>query len=77
MEKSVLYFLLKLLFTVGSYLKEITKGGADVVIDAVGMDGKMSDLEYVREGQRSRYHYACHPAERSQKGLRNLRYEDG
>lgn len=35
---------------VGSYLKEITKGGADVVIDAVGMDGKMSDLEYLASG---------------------------
>jgi len=35
---------------VGSYLKEITKGGADVVIDAVGMDGKMSDLEFLAIG---------------------------
>ncbi len=35
---------------VGAYLKEITKGGADVVIDAVGMDGKMSDLEYLASG---------------------------
>ncbi|WP_079911723.1 zinc-dependent alcohol dehydrogenase [Paenibacillus sp. 32352] len=35
---------------VGSYLKEITKGGADVVIDAVGMDGKMSDLEFLASG---------------------------
>ncbi|MFD2614924.1 zinc-dependent alcohol dehydrogenase [Paenibacillus gansuensis] len=34
----------------GSYLKEITKGGADVVIDAVGMDGKMSDLEFLASG---------------------------
>ncbi len=31
-------------------LKEITKGGADVVIDAVGMDGKMSDLEFLASG---------------------------
>ncbi|XYJ23022.1 zinc-binding dehydrogenase [Bacillus velezensis] len=34
----------------GSYLKEITKGGADVVIDAVGMDGKMTDLEFLASG---------------------------
>lgn len=34
----------------GSYLKEITKGGADVVIDAVGMDGKMNDLEFLASG---------------------------
>ncbi|RRJ62767.1 glutathione-dependent formaldehyde dehydrogenase [Paenibacillus oralis] len=37
---------------VGSYLKELTKGGADVVIDAVGMDGKMSDLEYLASGMK-------------------------
>ncbi|MGG3452734.1 Formaldehyde dismutase [compost metagenome] len=35
---------------VGSYLKEITKGGADVVIDAVGMDGKMTNLEFLASG---------------------------
>ncbi|WP_240415250.1 zinc-dependent alcohol dehydrogenase [Paenibacillus periandrae] len=35
---------------IGSYLKEMTKGGADVVIDAVGMDGKMSDLEFLASG---------------------------
>ncbi|WP_019122708.1 zinc-dependent alcohol dehydrogenase [Brevibacillus massiliensis] len=35
---------------IGNYLKEITKGGADVVIDAVGMDGKMSDLEFLASG---------------------------
>ncbi|WP_212969436.1 zinc-dependent alcohol dehydrogenase [Paenibacillus cineris] len=35
---------------VGAYLKEITNGGADVVIDAVGMDGKMSDLEFLASG---------------------------
>ena len=35
---------------VGSYLKEITKGGADVVIDAVGMDGKMTDMEFLASG---------------------------
>lgn len=29
----------------GEYLKEITHGGADIVIDCVGMDGKMSTLE--------------------------------
>lgn len=37
---------------VGSYLKEITKGGADVVIDAVGMDGKMTDLEFLASGMK-------------------------
>ncbi|MGV3488521.1 MAG: zinc-dependent alcohol dehydrogenase [Tuberibacillus sp.] len=31
----------------GEYIKEITKGGADVVIDAVGMDGKMTPMEYL------------------------------
>jgi S-(hydroxymethyl)glutathione dehydrogenase / alcohol dehydrogenase len=30
---------------IGGYLKEMTKGGADVVIDAVGMDGKMTPME--------------------------------
>lgn len=30
---------------VGNHLKEMTKGGADVVIDCVGMDGKMTPLE--------------------------------
>ncbi|MCS7464124.1 glutathione-dependent formaldehyde dehydrogenase [Paenibacillus doosanensis] len=35
---------------VGQHLKELTKGGADVVIDAVGMDGKMSDLEFLASG---------------------------
>ncbi|WP_409298725.1 zinc-dependent alcohol dehydrogenase [Peribacillus sp. SCS-26] len=34
----------------GEYLKEITKGGADVVIDAVGMDGKMTPMEYLGSG---------------------------
>ena len=29
----------------GEHIKEITKGGADVVIDCVGMDGKMTALE--------------------------------
>lgn len=36
----------------GRYLKELTKGGADVVIDAVGMDGKMSDLEFLASGMK-------------------------
>ncbi|WP_027625567.1 zinc-dependent alcohol dehydrogenase [Clostridium lundense] len=31
----------------GEYIKEITGGGADVVIDCVGMDGKMSGIEKV------------------------------
>lgn len=31
----------------GEYIKEITQGGADVVIDCVGMDGKMTALEKV------------------------------
>ncbi len=31
----------------GEYIKEITSGGADVVIDCVGMDGKMTALEKV------------------------------
>lgn len=35
---------------VGEYLKEMTKGGADVVIDCVGMDGKMTPLEFLATG---------------------------
>jgi len=31
----------------GEYLKEITNGGADVVIDCVGMDGKMTAIESI------------------------------
>jgi S-(hydroxymethyl)glutathione dehydrogenase/alcohol dehydrogenase len=31
----------------GNLLKEMTKGGADIVIDCVGMEGKMTPLEYV------------------------------
>lgn len=31
----------------GEYIKEITGGGADVVIDCVGMDGKMTVMEMV------------------------------
>jgi S-(hydroxymethyl)glutathione dehydrogenase / alcohol dehydrogenase len=34
----------------GEYLWEITQGGADVVIDAVGMDGKMTPLEFLATG---------------------------
>jgi S-(hydroxymethyl)glutathione dehydrogenase/alcohol dehydrogenase len=34
----------------GSYLKELSKGGADVVIDCVGMDGKMTPLEFLATG---------------------------
>jgi len=30
---------------VGEYIKEITNGGADVVVDCVGMDGKMTLIE--------------------------------
>lgn len=33
----------------GSYLKEITSGGADVVIDCVGMDGKKTVVEAVEQ----------------------------
>lgn len=35
---------------IGNHLKEITRGGADVVIDAVGMDGKMTPLEFLASG---------------------------
>ncbi|WP_248931168.1 zinc-dependent alcohol dehydrogenase [Paenibacillus hamazuiensis] len=34
----------------GMYLKEITKGGADVVIDCSGMSGKMTPLEALASG---------------------------
>lgn len=34
----------------GLHLKEITQGGADVVIDCVGMDGKMTPLEFLASG---------------------------
>ncbi|PFN98706.1 S-(hydroxymethyl)glutathione dehydrogenase/alcohol dehydrogenase [Neobacillus bataviensis] len=34
----------------GQYLKEITKGGADIVIDAVGMDGKWTPMEFLASG---------------------------
>lgn len=33
----------------GEHLKEITQGGADCVIDCVGMDGKKSPLEYIEQ----------------------------
>ena len=33
----------------GEHLKEITHGGAEVVIDCVGMDGKKSTLEYIEQ----------------------------
>ncbi|WP_394218795.1 zinc-dependent alcohol dehydrogenase [Halobacillus trueperi] len=33
----------------GEVLKETTKGGADVVIDCVGMDGKKSPLEFMEQ----------------------------
>ncbi|MBD7938891.1 MULTISPECIES: zinc-dependent alcohol dehydrogenase [Cytobacillus] len=33
----------------GEHLKEITNGGADVVIDCVGMDGKKSPLEFLEQ----------------------------
>ncbi|MDF0728121.1 glutathione-dependent formaldehyde dehydrogenase [Cytobacillus sp. S13-E01] len=35
---------------IGNHLKEITHGGADVVIDCVGMDGKMTPLEFLATG---------------------------
>lgn len=35
---------------VGEHLKDMTDGGADVVIDAVGMDGKMTPLEFLASG---------------------------
>lgn len=35
---------------IGEHLKEITHGGADVVIDCVGMDGKMTPLEFLATG---------------------------
>ncbi|MRX71892.1 alcohol dehydrogenase catalytic domain-containing protein [Bacillus lacus] len=34
----------------GLHLKEITNGGADVVVDCVGMDGKMTPMEYLATG---------------------------
>jgi S-(hydroxymethyl)glutathione dehydrogenase/alcohol dehydrogenase len=37
---------------IGTHLKEITKGGADVVLDCVGMDGKMTPLEFLATGMK-------------------------
>ncbi|AJD90188.1 alcohol dehydrogenase [Jeotgalibacillus malaysiensis] len=37
---------------VGEYLKEITKGGADAVIDCSGMSDKMTPLEYLAAGMK-------------------------
>jgi S-(hydroxymethyl)glutathione dehydrogenase / alcohol dehydrogenase len=34
---------------IGAHLHEITHGGADVVIDCVGMDGKMSIMEKIEQ----------------------------
>jgi S-(hydroxymethyl)glutathione dehydrogenase / alcohol dehydrogenase len=34
----------------GEFIKELTKGGADIVIDAVGMDGKFTPLEFLATG---------------------------
>lgn len=34
----------------GEYLREITGGGADIVLDCVGMDGKMTPIEYLASG---------------------------
>lgn len=34
----------------GEHIKELTHGGADVVIDCVGMDGKMTPLEFLATG---------------------------
>lgn len=34
----------------GSYLKEMTGGGADVVLDCVGMSGKMTPMEFLASG---------------------------
>jgi S-(hydroxymethyl)glutathione dehydrogenase/alcohol dehydrogenase len=33
----------------GAHIKEITKGGTDIVIDCVGMDGKKSTLEAIEQ----------------------------
>jgi S-(hydroxymethyl)glutathione dehydrogenase / alcohol dehydrogenase len=38
---------------VGNLLKEMTKGGADKVLDCVGMDGKMSPLDLVQTSMKS------------------------
>lgn len=35
---------------IGNHLKEMTHGGADVVIDCVGMSGKMTPMEFLASG---------------------------
>ncbi|GAE37152.1 zinc-dependent alcohol dehydrogenase [Halalkalibacter akibai] len=35
---------------VGAFLHDLTSGGADVVIDCVGMSGKMTDIEFLASG---------------------------
>ncbi|WP_284644068.1 zinc-dependent alcohol dehydrogenase [Paenibacillus silviterrae] len=35
---------------IGNHLKEITGGGADVVLDCVGMSGKMTPMEFLASG---------------------------
>lgn len=37
---------------IGNHLKEMTQGGADVVLDCVGMDGKMTPLEFLATGMK-------------------------
>lgn len=37
---------------VGDHLKEITQGGADIVIDCSGMSGKMTPMEYPASGMK-------------------------
>ncbi|WP_050181333.1 zinc-dependent alcohol dehydrogenase [Domibacillus robiginosus] len=37
---------------IGNYLKEMTGGGADVVMDCVGMDGKMTPIEFLATGMK-------------------------
>lgn len=51
----------------GEYLREITQGGADVVVDCVGMDGKKSVVEQVEtalklQGGYSWCHSDCQPS---------------
>jgi S-(hydroxymethyl)glutathione dehydrogenase / alcohol dehydrogenase len=36
----------------GEYINEITQGGADIVIDCVGMDGKMTPMEFLATGMK-------------------------
>lgn len=37
---------------IGNHLKEMTSGGADVVIDCVGMSGKMTPIEFLATGMK-------------------------